>query len=138
MRHEGALKMSVSIRVSFAGAIAVCLLALGGPGAWAGAPAAVPDAEIRTGTGTFVGDNIFNSDATAQSVNNSGVIGSRLTFVIRIRNDGAAPAANGFKVKRSGPYHAGYRVRYFDAANNDVTGRVANGTFRTPSLAPGA
>ena len=64
----------------------------------------------------------------------SGVVGQKLTFFIKIANEG--DSADGFKVRRSAGYNNGYRVRYYDAANNDVTGKVTAGTFTTPSLLP--
>jgi VCBS repeat-containing protein len=92
-----------------------------------------PDAAIRLGSGSYVGDGIQNNDATGQSVFNSGLVGQKLTFRIRITNWGAL--TDSFKVKRSAGFTDGYRVRYYDAANNDVTGRVNTGTFTTPVLA---
>ena len=42
-----------------------------------------------------------------------------------------------YKVKRSSGYTDGYRVRYYDALNNDVTGKVTAGTFTTPYMGSG-
>ena len=54
-------------------------------------------------------------------------------FWISIQNDGVA--ADTFKVKRSGFFHDGYKVRYIDANGVDVTGKVNVGSFTTPPLA---
>ncbi len=94
-----------------------------------------PDAQIRRGSRvTYVGDNIYFP--AFQGVGNNGVVGQKLVFFILIENDGEG--ADQFKVKRSGVFNNGFRVRYFDAANNDVTGQVNTGTFTTPTLASGA
>jgi len=131
--------MKVSTRFRLVGVLGISLLMIGAPSALAnGIAHPIPDAQIRPGSGTFIGDDIINADAAGQTVENSGVIGQKLTFFILIENDGADAAANGFKVKRSGAFRAGYRVRFYNAANKDVTGKVTRGTFRTPSLAPGA
>jgi VCBS repeat-containing protein len=112
--------------------LAITLLILGAPAALA-SPLYSPDAAIRLGSGSYVGHAIQNNDASGQSVLNTGLVGQKLTFWIRITNWGAL--TDSFKVKRSAGFTDGYRVRYYDAANNDVTGRVNTGTFTTPVLA---
>jgi len=95
------------------------------------------DVLIRPGfSPAYTGDNIFNTTATDQAVSNTGVVDQKLTFFIKIQNK--AVGTDSFKVKRSSGFTDGYRVRYYDAANNDVTGRVSKGTFTTPSLGPSA
>jgi hypothetical protein len=96
-----------------------------------------PDAQIRLGSGSFVGDNMYNTDALGQKVFNSGVIDQKLTFFIKIQNDSVA-LTDSFKVNRSSGFTNGYRVRYYNAAGTDVTGKVNVGTFTTPSLVPGS
>jgi len=126
--------MTLSTRVRIAGILAIFLLMLGAPGALAGSALQV-DALIRTGSGSYVGNNLSNDDGTNQSVTKSGVVGQKLTFFIKIQNEGAG--LDSYKVKRSAGFTNGYRVRYYDAANNDVTGKVSAGTFTTPSLSIG-
>jgi hypothetical protein len=95
-----------------------------------------PDAQIRRGSSTtYEGNNVYSP--TYQAVGNSGAVGQKLTFFILIENDSVA-LSDRFKVKRSGLFNSGFRVRYYDAANNDVTGRVNTGTFTTPLVASGA
>src|SRR6187549_1096710 len=109
--------MARKTRARIAGMLAIGLLLSVSTGAMAGpgVPHPVPDAQIRLGSGSYVGDDIINNDATGQSVSNTGVVDQKLTFFILIENQGALPAANGFKVKRSGSFRIGYRVRYYDA-----------------------
>ena len=131
--------MGLVRQARLAGVLATFLLTISSTGAMAGpgVPHPEPDAQIRLGSGSYVGDDVYNSDATNQSVSNTGVVDQKLTFYILIENDGAIPKVDGFKVKRSGFFDVGYRVRYYDAANNDVTGKVNAGTFRTSTLVPG-
>ena len=132
--------MARNRRIRMAGALAICLVLLSSLGAQADSdePHAIPDAQIRRGDSVFVGYGILNSDASSQQVNRSGIPGRTRRFYIRIQNAGSVPATDGFKVKRSGSFQAGYKVRYFDATNRDVTGMVNKGIFTTPALAPGA
>jgi hypothetical protein len=131
--------MAGRTHIRVAGSLAICLTVIAAPAAFAGGgpPVAQPDALIRLGSGSYVGDGIINNDATGQQVSNSGVVGQKLTFFIAIQNDGALPAPNGFKVRRSCCFHEGYRVRYYDANGTDVTGKVTAGTFTTPAITPG-
>ncbi len=124
-------------RARIAGLLSVCLLMLSAPGALAGSPY-LPDAEIRLGSGSYVGGYIFNETGTNQAVANSGVVGQKLTFFIKLTNRSSSANVDSFRVKRSNGFTNGYRVRYYDAANNDVTWAVTTGTFTTPSLAAGA
>ena len=126
----------MATRARMAGILSISLLMLSAPGALA-APIVqyLPDAQIRLGTGPDVGDNILNTDATGQSVFKSAVVGEKLSFFIKIQND-SYTLNDSFKVKRSAGFTNGYRVRYYDAANNDVTGQVNAGSFTTPVLAP--
>jgi hypothetical protein len=126
--------LTLVTRARAAGILAISMLMLSAPGALALIPNYLPDAEIRPGWNpTYTGGGVFNTDASGQSVSNTGAIGQKLTFFIRIVNLGASNDT--FKVKRSSGFTNGYRVRYYDAANNDVTGRVTTGTFTTPMVA---
>jgi hypothetical protein len=125
--------MALSTRARIAGILAISLLMLGAPSAQAGVP--VVDALIRPGWNpSYVGDEVFNDTGDDQSVINSGVIGQKLTFFIKFENP--LESYNTYRVKRSGLFDPGYRVRYYDAANNDVTGQVNTGTFIPPQLPP--
>ncbi len=100
-------------------------------------PSVQPDAQIRLGSGSYVGDNIYNTDALGQKVSNTGAVEQKLTFFIKIQNDNI-DSSDSFKVKRSSGFTDGYKVRYYNAAGTDVTGKVTNGSFTTPSLVPGS
>ena len=71
-----------------------------------------------------------------QAVSNSGVVGQKLTFFILIQND-SRPLRQ-LQGEALGWLHQRLRVRYYDAANNDVTGKVNAGTFTTPGCRPGS
>src|SRR6187397_3564512 len=118
-----------------AGILSVCLLMLSAPAAMAFVPTYQPDAQIRQDS-LLAGDNIYEADAAIQWIGAFGPHGAVIPFDILIENDGSA--SDSFKVSRSSGYSSGYRVRYYDAANNDVTGRVNVGSFTTPTLTPGA
>ena len=118
-----------------AGILSVCLLMLSAPAAMAFVPTYQPDAQIRQDS-LLAGDNIYEADAAIQWIGAFGPHGAVIPFDILIENDGSA--SDSFKVSRSSGYTSGYRVRYYDAANNDVTGRVNVGSFTTPTLTPGA
>jgi hypothetical protein len=123
--------MSPFPRTRIAGILSLGLVLLGAPGAMASGPR--PDAEIRIGNGQDVGDGVYSP--IDQAVSGTGTVGDKLTFWITIGNDGFP--ADSFKVKRSGFFHFGYRVRYYDASGSDVTGKVNVGSFTTPSLENG-
>jgi hypothetical protein len=109
-----------------------------------------PDGLIRMATGgvlgyppytTFhnpwLGNNIYNATGAHQSAVyvDSGSTGpSFLTFDISIQNDGSA--TDRFKVKATGAPSA-WTVTYSRGTTN-ITSAVVAGTYRTPSLAPGA
>jgi len=131
---EGELPVSMSTRARLAGLLALGLLMLGSPAAFASGP--LPDAQIRAGSDPYVGDHIYNTNALNQAVTAFGDVGDKLTFWISAGNDGYT--TDSYKVKRSGFFNEGYRVRYYNAAGTDVTGQVNTGTFTTPALAPGA
>ena len=124
--------MTFMARARIAGLVAIGLLSLVTPVVNA-SPLYSPDAEIRTGSGSYVGYGIVNKTATNQTVTNSALVDQKLTFWIRITNGGAL--TDSFKVRRSCCFHEGYRVRYYDANGTDVTGKVTAGSFTTPVLA---
>ena len=87
--------------------------------------------------GPWLGNNIYNSTGAHQSAVyvDSGSTGpSFLTFDISIQNDGSA--ADRFTVKATGARSA-WVVTYARGTTN-ITSAVVAGTYRTPSLAPGA
>ena len=82
----------------------------------------------------YVGNDVYNSDATNQELSEHRAVGGRVTFYISIQNDG--PQTDSFTVLRTGGFVDGYKVRFFDGAT-DVTGRVVAGTYTTPALTTG-
>lgn len=98
-------------------------------------PTPLPDARIRKRSGSYVGNNIYNTDALSQSVSGAKAIRRTLTFYVSIQNDGQV--TDSFTVRCSGIFNDGYKVRFFDAAN-DITGLVSAGNYITPTLAPGS
>ncbi len=131
--------MSRLPRARIAGILAPCLLLLSATGALAGTvvPNYQPDAQIALSSpSSFVGDNIYNADASGQQVSGFGPVGSITPIYVLIENDGAL--LDSFKVSRSSGYTSGFRVRYYDINGTDVTGRVNVGSFTTPALASGA
>ena len=87
---------------------------------------------------TWLGNNVYNSNAvgqTAEYFDQQGVsYDGPIDFRIRIQNDGAR--ADRFRVAASGST-SGYRVKFFHGTT-DITAAVRAGTYRTPTLAPGA
>jgi hypothetical protein len=87
--------------------------------------------------GPWLGKNIYNATGAHQSAVwvSSGSTGpSFFTWGISIQNDGSA--ADRFKVKATGAPSA-WIVTYSRGTTN-ITSAVVAGTYRTPSLAPGA
>lgn len=95
-----------------------------------------PDGRIRLGTsGAYVGNNVYNTTGAGQSKTGSAKKGKTITFGISIQNDGTG--ADRFTVKATGTAAGAYTVKYF-SGSTDITAKVVAGTYRTPSLAPGA
>jgi hypothetical protein len=91
-----------------------------------------PDGQIRVGTsGSFNGDNIYNSDGSSQAVSKSAVKGKTVTFQVKIQNDGSN--ADKFKVSAAGTA-SGYTITYKKGTSN-ITAAVVAGTYQTPMLA---
>jgi hypothetical protein len=95
------------------------------------------NADTRLGVNTAVatGDNICNltgADQTLSTAIRHG--GGSKTVFIGVQND--YTSAGSFKVYGT-PGNAKFAVKYLYGATN-VTTTVTRGTFRTPSLAPGA
>jgi hypothetical protein len=92
----------------------------------------------HTSHGPWLGNNIYNATGAHQSAvlvfSGAFLSGEYFTFDISIRNAGSA--ADRFKVKATGAPSA-YVVTYSRGTTN-ITSAVVAGTYRTPSLAPGA
>lgn len=87
---------------------------------------------------TWFGNNIYNTTAVGQRAgffDQQGVsYDGPIVFRIRIQNDGAR--TDRFRVIATGST-SGYRVKFF-RGTTDITAAVKAGTYRTPTLAPGA
>jgi hypothetical protein len=94
-----------------------------------------PDGRIKKGSGTLVGNNVYNADGTNQTRIGKKAIGGTLTFTISIQNDGTDDDQVG--VYATGVAAANYQVSYF-SGTTEITGQVVTGTYKTPFLAPGA
>ncbi|MEP7379436.1 MAG: fibronectin type III domain-containing protein [Chloroflexota bacterium] len=93
-----------------------------------------PDGRIRLGTGTFIGNNIYNTTGLNQAKTGAKLRGATIKFGISIQNDGSS--ADSFRLAVSGASSAMYTVTYWHGTTN-ITAAVVAGTFSTPSLAPG-
>ena len=98
-------------------------------------PGPQPDGRIRVGTsGSFIGNDIYNTTATSQSVTRSAPRGTTITFNISIQNDGVDD--DHYDVQGAGS-STHYTVKYFDGVA-DVTSQVIAGTFLTPPITEGS
>jgi hypothetical protein len=93
-----------------------------------------PDGSIGLG-GPLVGNNIYNATGASQTQTGYGPSSGTITSTMSVGNDGNINDA--FKVHATGAATSSYVVRYFDGAT-EITNSVANGTYKTPTLAPGA
>ena len=93
-----------------------------------------PDGQIAVGTGAFVGNNVYNTNAANQTRSLTVQRTQTGTFPIRISNDGLSPDT--FTVKGAGTSGA-FTATYFIGAV-DVTARVVAGTYAINNLAAGA
>ncbi len=93
-----------------------------------------PDAQISVGSGSYVGDNIYNTTASGQSKSKKIPAGKSATFNVKVQNDG--DSADSFTLYGCGSA-SGFKVAYMQGATNVTTGVVA-GTYPTGSLAAGA
>jgi fibronectin-binding autotransporter adhesin len=94
-----------------------------------------PDALIAVGSGTFAGNNIYNTDAAGQSKSKTGNVGDKFVFKIKVQNDGTG-ANDRFTAHATGSTVAGYTIKYKKGTNN-ITTDVVNGTFTSGLIAPG-
>jgi subtilisin family serine protease len=94
----------------------------------------LPDGRVARGSGALVGDDVYG-DLAAQTVTGRARAGRDVRYVVSVQNDGDVADRIALAGGSSG---RGYTVRYRTPAGATVTGRLVAGTFRTPSLAPGA
>lgn len=97
-----------------------------------------PDLAVATGTGAFVGDDVYATSATTgQTASSNVAAGATKTFRVRIGNDGGA--AESIRVTAASSGSAGYTVRYFRADNNvEITSFITTATGSTfPNMPAG-
>jgi hypothetical protein len=90
-----------------------------------------PDGRIRKGSGSFIGNNVYNTTGLNQTKSGSAARGATITFGISIQND--AVAADAFRVAATGAATAGYSVRFFHGTT-DITAAVVAGSYQTSSV----
>jgi len=95
-----------------------------------------PDGQIALGSGSFSGNNIYNADGTSQSKSKTATAGTKVTFSIKIQNDGTG-AKDKFKVHATGAAATGYTIVCKKGTTN-ITTAVVNGTYTTGKIAVGA
>jgi hypothetical protein len=124
---------------------------LAGSGETIGAVAFRPDARIQDPyTAKMFGNNIYNATARHQRLKATGFGGGaaqQLGILVSIQNDGAR--SDRFKVAAPGALAvSGWKIRYIavnvgrtvcrPCAGTNVTRKVRNGTYVTPTVHPGA
>ncbi len=95
-----------------------------------------PDLRISADGTTYIGNDIYNSDGTGQTVSKEIYYGQSATYYIYIQNDN-----NQIKL----PYvlHAPasdseFDYTYYDQSNHDITSQITSSAgYKTPSLSPG-
>ena len=93
-----------------------------------------PDGRIRKGTGSLIGNNVYNTTGVNQTKTGSTTRGNTITFGISIQNDAASDR---FTVQATGTSTSLYSVSYFRNSTN-ITAAVVAGTYATPTLANGS
>jgi hypothetical protein len=93
-----------------------------------------PDGSIALGTGTFVGDDVYNASGAGQTISQVPIAkNGSVTFSWRIQNDGNTTDVITLRGQGTSP---GFSVK-FTAGTTDITGVVVTGTYAR-SIAPGA
>ncbi|MEA2678069.1 MAG: large repetitive protein [Chloroflexota bacterium] len=110
-------------------------MAVGDGGGGGGAGANQPDGRIRKFSGAYIGNNIYNADGNNQTKSGQARIGYIVEFTLLIENDG--DEADAFHLGVNAGSTTMYRIKY-SRGSNDVTAKVVDGTYLTPTLAPGA
>ena len=93
-----------------------------------------PDGRIKKGSGSLVGNNIYNTTGLNQTRSGTADVNATITFTISIQNDGTQSGR--FKVAATASGNVNFQVTYFRGTTN-ITTAVVNGTYVTGSVAPG-
>jgi hypothetical protein len=97
-----------------------------------------PDNLIKTSSETtYLGDNVYNTNATGQTKIQGVKAGGSAAFHVMIQNDGSA--TDSFSVRSNGS-SAGFTLKYYrgTTGGTDITTAVTGGTYTVSNLAPGA
>ena len=95
----------------------------------------IPDASIGIYSGSFIGNNIFNTTGAGQTKTLDIKRGSSQYFPVLVQNDGMIPASFTLEATESTP---GYSISYIDYSSGaNVTAKLVMGTFSTGVLALG-
>jgi alpha-tubulin suppressor-like RCC1 family protein len=93
-----------------------------------------PDALVRVGKKAFAGNDVYNTTGKRQTRAAKVKKGKKVTFTVRAQNDGNAPDA----LRVRGPRSTRTFTITYRAGTKNITKKVVKGTYRTPSLTPGA
>lgn len=94
-----------------------------------------PDGRIKRGsTGSYVGNDVYNTTGAGQTRTGSAVRGGTVTYFVSAQND--APFADALRLRGTASTSR-FRVKY-TTGGNGITNSVTAGTYTTPVLAPGA
>ncbi len=93
-----------------------------------------PDALVKKGSGTSVGNGVYNTTGRNQTVSGSAARGSTVTYTVKVQNDSLAPDV--LRLRGTGS-NAAFKVTYA-VGTTDVTAAMVAGAYVTPALAPGA
>lgn len=94
-----------------------------------------PDGRIRKGSGSLVGNNIYNTTGVNQTRTGSAAVNGTITFTVSIQNDGTQTGK--FKVGATASGNVNFQVTYFRGTTN-ITTAVVNGTYLTGNVAAGS
>jgi len=97
-----------------------------------------PDNLIKLSSeSTYLGNNVYNTDATNQTKNQQVQAGLTGVFHTMIQNDGTA--TDSFTVRGAGS-STGFTVKYYTdiSGGTEVTSAITAGTYRVSNLAAGA
>ena len=86
---------------------------------------------------TYLGDNIYNTDGSGQTKEQSIKAGRTATFHVIIQNDGTA---NDSFTVQGGGNSTGFTVKYYlgTSGGTDITTAIIGGTYTVSNLLPGA
>lgn len=95
----------------------------------------LPDGRIKKrATGTYTGNNVYNTTGTGQTRTGSAARGETVTYFVSVQNDASFPDVLRLRGTSS---TSRFTVRY-STNGFDITSQVAAGTYNTPTLASGA